>query len=232
MNLQQHVYAIQNLFNAGRIPEERRFSNTLVKHLFELNRSAITKNQLNKNYGLLEFNYQLICVQMELSSYSDCLECQGIDITCPIWKSKVKLPSIINYKEGLAIKVTTVEGNVISRLNLTNAKYNNYSVTQQPMFGWFISSGYLYVISDSPVQMVLVEAIFDAPSELENLDNCNGSSQDICLPMGMENYPLDGALVPMVYELTLNMMRQSSYPKDNLNDANNNQTMPQARNQN
>lgn len=44
--------------------------------------------------------------------------------------------------------------------------------------------------------------------------------------MSMSNYPLDASLTSVVYDLTLNMLRQSSYPKDNLNDANNNQPLP------
>ena len=148
MNLLDHVYAIQNLFNAGRIPEERRFSNELVRHLFELNRSAILKQQLNRNYGLLEFNYQLICLKMIRANYSECLDCIGLDITCKLWRSKIKLPNIINYKEGLAIKVTDLEGNVIPKITLLQNKFNEYSITKQEMFGWFISSGYLYIISN------------------------------------------------------------------------------------
>jgi hypothetical protein len=84
MNLRDHVYAIQNLFNAGRIPEERRFSNELVRHMFELNRAFVLKNQLNKNPSAIEFSYQQLCVPMELTHYADCVDCAGIDMDCKI----------------------------------------------------------------------------------------------------------------------------------------------------
>jgi len=232
MNLLNHIYAIQNLLNAGRIPEERRFSNNLVKDLFEMSRSAIYKNQLNKNYGLMEFNYQPICVPMEQTTYSDCLTCNGLQLECPIWKSTFRIPSIINYKEGLAIKVTDLEGNVISRLTLINSKYNQYSVTKQEMFGWFISSGYLYVISNNPIQKLIVQAIFEHPSAIMELQDCGVDDTQICTPLSIDNYPLDASLTDMVYELTLNKLRGSLYPKDNLNDANNNISVPASRNQN
>ena len=74
--------------------------------------------------------------------------------------------------------------------------------------------------------MLNVEAILETPSELQDINTCGNNQEDICLPMSMSNYPLDASLSVPVYELTLNMLRQSSYPKDNLNDANNNINTP------
>lgn len=235
MNLLEHVYAIQNLFNAGRIPEERRFSNKLVQHMFELNRAFVLKNQLNKNPSGIDFSYQQLCVPMELTSYADCVECAGIDVDCKIWRSKDKLPSIVNYREGLAAKVVTIDGNVIPKITLTMKKYNKYSVTyvqtKSEMFGYFFSSGHLYVISDTPIKMVLVEAIFEVPSDTADLTICSEEWPDnTCVSMSIDNYPLDASLVPAVYELTLKSLRESTYPQDTLNDTNPNVAMPRQAN--
>jgi hypothetical protein len=203
--------------------------------MFEINRAFVLKNQMNKNPSGIDFSYQQLCVPMELTSYADCVECANIDVDCKIWKSKDKLPSIVNYREGLAAKVVTIEGTVIPKVNLTMKKYNKYSVTyvltKKELFGYFFSSGYLYIISDDPIKMVLLEAIFETPSDTQELSICSEQwPNNTCMSMSIENYPLDASLVPAVYELTLKSLRESAYPQDLLNDTNPNMAMPRQAN--
>jgi hypothetical protein len=108
-------------------------------------------------------------------------------------------------------------------------KFNKFTVTKPTLFGYFFSSGYLYIISETPVKMVLVEAIFETPSETADLNVCSEEwPNNICMSMSVDNYPLDAALVPAVYEVTLKLLRESAYPQDTLNDTDPNMNMPRA----
>lgn len=119
----------------------------------------------------------------------------------------------------------TLDGRVIAKSSLTYSRLSKYSITNKdPKPGWFIHDGYLYVINNSNLEKILLNSLFEDPTEVSEA-NCS-ASQENCPGFLESEFPIDPDLIPAMYDLTLKYLTTSLNmpPKDNLNNAQDDQT--------
>lgn len=138
-----------------------------------------------------------------------------------MYRSKIKIPQSIVVKHKDTYRVRSITGQIISRFTLTNKQYEAYSLVQESKEGWFIVGEYLYVLSDSPILLVLLELIPDDPEEISGLDPCKDPTTDApCVLSGDNNFPIDGDLVDPMYDMTMRrILLAEKLPQDNVNNT-------------
>jgi hypothetical protein len=120
----------------------------------------------------------------------------------------------------------TLTGDVISKTSPTLDKYSSYTITNSPAkVGWFIHDNHLYIKNNKFLAKVLLNSLFDNPTEISAL-NCPENSEGTCPAWYDNEYPLDPDLVGPAYDMVLETIYRTYNlpPQDTNNDAQDNQT--------
>lgn len=126
----EHVYAVQHIFNSGRVTDDKRIPNKLVSHILNSTRNLLVKRKLDRRRPISENTYQRICVLLEPHTYHDCSCIPDRFIDCQILRSKCKLPAELVYSNGSTLMVKYADGRIMSRTTITTNRDSQYSLSQ------------------------------------------------------------------------------------------------------
>ncbi len=223
MTLKEHTQAIRNIITKGQASDDSAFSLRLIAHFLNIARAILTEQKANKYTYISEQSFQSLCVPLELSSFHNCCSIDTVD--CKVLKSVNPLPKFLNARWGDFAKVMTLVGEVISKSSPTTNKYSAYTISNNPpKAGWFIHDNHLYIINNKELEDVLLNALFNNPIEITQL-NCPANNTSTCPDWYDAEYPIDPDLVSPAYKLALEMILTSYRlpPQDTINDAQDNQ---------
>jgi hypothetical protein len=233
MTLLEHTYAIRNLLSKGVASDDSQYSLRLIAHFLNVSRAMLTEQKSDRYRYLSEQSFQTLCVPLEKGSIANC--CDYPNAGCTLLKSKIKIPKFLTTRSGDFIKVTTLNGEVIPKTSILKNKLSKYSITNKAdKPGWFILNDYLYIINNTDLEVVLLNSLFENPSEIDKL-NCSNStngtstSSTTCSDIFDNEYPIEPDLVEGVYRKTLDLIRFSISlpPKDRENNAQDDQVSGQ-----
>lgn len=215
MTLLAHVYALKNLLTKGVASDDFSLSNRLIAHYLQISRALLIERKTDKYHFISEQSYQSLCVNLELSQFHNC--CNDVTLECKVLKSTTKLPKFLNSRWGNFLKVMDLTGIVIPEFSRTSDALSKYALVT-PKEGWFLHDNYLYIVNSKVLETVLLNALFEDPQEIHDL-NCPNKSGE-CLDFMESEFPIDSDLVEPMYEITFKMLTRSfSIPKDNENDS-------------
>lgn len=157
--LKHHVYFIQNLINRGPRSDDSRFSNRLVEHALKQARSRLVKMKLDKYDYISTALYQTICVELVPKPFHDC-SCVTDNNDCLILRSVKKLPKELVAKWGSTLQTFFLDGRSISPITPVINSYAKYSISNNPpKIGYFIDNGYLHILNNIKLKLVVVKGI-------------------------------------------------------------------------
>lgn len=222
--LLHHIYSIQNIVNKGIASDDKVFSDRLVAHWLKTARSVLLKQKLDKYHPISDLSFNTLCVPLELTTYSDC-NCLPPDLGCQILRSTCKIPQDLVSRHGTSIQIKYLDGTVMSKTYPTQNKWAKYSLAKNYLVdGWFIEDGYVHVVNNKRLPLVLAKAIWEDPEIVANFCTCAGTT-DPCYDIQEDNFPIDAELVLPMYELTLKLAGYAlGMPKDEENNARSPQT--------
>jgi hypothetical protein len=218
MRLLDHLYAVKNIISAGPSSDDFSYSNALIAHFLEVTRALLTEQKADKYRYISDQSFQSVCLSLALSNSHNC--CEGPTDDCKVLRSTIKIPKFLNTRWGSFTKVTDLRGNVIPELNKTQNRLSKYSRQKNNSAGWYIQDGYIYILNNTDLEMILVHGLFDKPTEIEQI-NCKTTATSASCPNPFETeFPVDPDLVVPMYNLTLDyLLRSRGLPRDEENDA-------------
>lgn len=221
MKVINHIYAIKNLLAHGAASDDFSFSDRLILHFLQVSRSKLLEQKIDKYYYVSEQSYQSLCVELAKSSFHNC--CEAPDAGCQVLKSTIEIPKFLNSRYGNHLKVMDLTGRVIPELNMTQVRFSEYALVP-PETGWFMHSNRIYVINNTSLVMVLLNALFNDPEQISLL-NCPIDG-DTCPEYFEEEFPIDSDLVDAMYRMTMELLLQSyRLPNDSENNTKNVETV-------
>ena len=228
MKLIEHVYAIRGLLSKGIASDDTQYSLRFIAHFLNVARALLTEQKADKYNYISEQGFQSLCVPLELGSFHNC--CDYPNATCKVLKSVNTLPKFLNARWGDFAKVMSLNGEVISKGSPTAAAYSKYTITnKEAKPSWFIHDNHLFILSNTSLEIVLLNCLFNNPIEIEQL-NCATSDTE-CPDFFDTEYPIDPDLVDACYKKVLDLMAYSMrLPyKDAENDAKDSQVSVELR---
>lgn len=218
MRLLDHLYAVKNIISAGPSSDDFSYSNALIAHFLEVTRALLTEQKADKYRFISEQSFQSVCLPLEFANSHNC--CEGPSDPCKILRSTIKIPKFLNTRWGSFTKVTDLRGTVIPELTRTQNRLSKYSRQQNTNAGWYIQDGYIYILNNSDLEMVLVHGLFDKPSEIEQLNCKSNTTSSTCPDPFSTEFPVDPDLIVPMYNLTLEyLLKSRSLPRDEENDS-------------
>lgn len=141
----------------------------------------------------------------------DTIEACGIESDCFIRRSKDKLPKIVESAGGYLVrKITSLDstsGTVVTIItDLSYGRKLNINDKHAQKEVWaFLKNGYVYLVNaDWPA--ILVEAMFEDPDEIENLNNCDDKDEITCTPAYERSFPVPNYLEKPLKDLLNNSL--------------------------
>lgn len=216
MTLLHHVYAVKNLLSRGAASDDFSYSSRLIAHFLQVTRGRLLEAKADKYNFISEQSYQSLCADLELSSFHNC--CQGPLLECKVMKSVNPIPKFLNSRWGNFLKVMDLAGTTIPEFNLTQNRYSKYALTN-PGTGWFMHDNHIYIINNNFLEKVLLNALFDDPKAVSEL-NCPDGPDGLCVDFMDQEFPIDTDLVDPMYKMTMEYLTNSMrLPGDLENNA-------------
>lgn len=219
MKVIEHVYAIKNLLAKGPQTIDFSYSDRLIYHYLKVARARLIEQKADKYKVLGKQSYQSLCITLEKTVFHNCC---GVVIPqdCELFKSVNPIPKFLNARWGELIQVLSLDGEIISQINLTQNKYNEYSLFPVKKLGWFFHDNHIYLVNNKYLNMVLLVGLFDDPSEI-SLINCSASAENnVDCDYLQEIFPIDVDLVEPMYKIVLDIFTKLlNIQKDNENNA-------------
>jgi hypothetical protein len=215
MKLIEHVYALKNIFSRGVSSDDFRLSNRLIAHFLQVARARLIEQKIDKYHFISEQSYQDWCVELEVSSFHSCCDVPALE--CQVLRSTIAVPKFLNSRWGNHLKVTDLVGNVIPEINLTQRKYSKYAIVPQKT-GWFMHNNHVYIINNSVIQKIILNALFNDPEQVYDF-NCSNNGEGTCADFMDTEFPVDSDLIDSLYKTALDLLAYSY--KFNLDTENN-----------
>ncbi len=216
LTLRKLVADVRNIADSGENNYSFRISDEQFAFWIHEVRAMLISQAVAKRQDISDIWIQSIpCLELELVDSSDCCI---ITTDCYILRTKVRLPSSIETSgDNFILRVTTPTGDIISKSNPFEAKYNKYNKYTAKKPQWYLQDGYLYITSELLLEYINIFAIFENPEELVGYSTCGGSA---CFNWD-SNYPCS---LKMANDIT-NIIMQTKVmpflqmPHDTSNDA-------------
>jgi len=221
MTRDEHVYAIQNLLNAGSPSDDNRYPNRLVYHFLKVARARLVKQKADSHRFIAEDNYQSLCMPLIKTTFHDCDCVPSSD--CLILRSKYKIPKQLMPYFGSALQVYYFDGKSIGRIATPSASKLEYSLVENPVT-FFFHDGYIFITGTLTLKAVQIYGVFEDVDNLSQYTICDESGDDTsvtCYNPEEDIFPMDGDLVWPAYKMVLEILAQSrmQMPEDNENNA-------------
>lgn len=221
MTRDEHVYAIQNLMNAGSPSDDNRFSNRLVYHFLKIVRARLVKQKADSKNFIAEDNYQAICMPLIKTTFHDC-DCVPYD-DCMILRSKYKIPKQLTPYMGSALQVYFLDGKPIGRISEPAAAKLEYSLIGDSPIAFFFHDGYIYITGTLLLKAIQIYGVFEDVDNLSSYTICDvdgTESDNPCYNPETDTFPIDADLVFPMYQMVINILSiGKQMPEDNVNNA-------------
>lgn len=211
------IYDILEIASSGGLSTYFPISDEQVGEWVDQTRAQLISQKLNKKDDIHDSWVQTInCLELIRVDSSECCE---IDTGCYLLRSNLKLPNTLDFwKDNGIISVLTVGGEIISKSNFLKSKYQKYNKYTANKKIWYLKNNYLYVINDTFLELVTVNALFERPSDLSTFISCSGES---CFTND-SIYPITINMSSEIVDIVINKKVKAmlSFPSDYSNNAN------------
>lgn len=221
MTRDEHVYAIQNLLNAGSPSDDNRITNRLVYHFLKVVRARLVKQKADSHNFIAEDNYQSLCMPLIKTTFHDC-DCVP-NSECLILRSKYKIPKQLVPYMGSALQVYFFDGRSIGRISVPSASKLEFSLIEEDKIAFFFHDGYIFITGTLALKAIQIYGVFENVEDLADFTICDVEGEDTtdsCYDPETDEFPIDGDLVFPMYQMTMNILNVGKQmPEDNENNA-------------
>ena len=174
LSLRHIVSDIRNIADSGKNNYSFRISDEQIAFWVHEVRSMLISQAISKRQDISDVWVQeLPCMELELV---DASECCFITTDCYILKTKLKVPITVETgSDNLILRVTNPLGDIITKSNPFEVKYNQFNKYTGVKHQWYLTNGYLYITSDLLLEYINIYAIFEDPEELSEYSSCTSS---------------------------------------------------------
>lgn len=211
------IYDILEIASSGGLASEFTISEEQIGEWVDQTRAQLISQKLNKKDDIHDSWVQTINC-LELTSV-DSSECCDVDSGCYILRSNLRLPNTIDFwKDNSIISVITAGGDIISKSNFLKSKYQKYNKFTKNIRSWYLKDGYLYIINDTFLELVSVNALFERPADLSAFVNCSGET---CFTNN-SIYPITINMASQITDIVVKtkVMPFLGFPNDSTNNGN------------
>lgn len=225
---EQHLISdIRNEATSGSNPDDFRIEDSQISYWVDQCRATLIAQSLQKRPDINDTWLQTIsCLSLIQVDKSECCE---IQTGCMILRTELQLPETVdNNSDNLIIRVEDSMGNIISKSNNFESKYNTYMKYTSNKPKWFLKNNYIYIINSDFLSNINITGIWDRPSDLTAFTSCDGST---CHSTDSE-YPCSMKMASMITDIVLKtkVYPYIQLPRDTTNDNSNNFVNPNTKN--
>lgn len=209
---------IRNMATSGDLNYSFRIEDEQIYFWIHETRAMLISQAIAKRQDISDIWVQALkCLKL---IQVDPAECCFVTTNCRVLRSESQIPTTIETAlDNSIIRVVDPSGNIISKSNPFEAKYNNYNKYVSRKAQWYIQNGYLYILNEEFLEYVTVYGLFDDPTSLVHFLDCTGNTCfDIDAP-----YPVS---VKMANEISNYIIKAKVLPfmkfrQDDSNDGSN-----------
>lgn len=216
--LNQITADIRNIATSGDLTYSFRIEDEQIYFWINETRAMLISQALSKRQNISDVWVQAIkCLELIQVNAS---ECCLVESDCYVLRSISQLPiTIETHLDNSIIRVTTIDGEIISKSNPFEVKYNKYNKYTANKPQWFIQNGYLYVTNTDLLKYVSVYGLFEDPAVLAEYVDCNGQS---CFDID-DPYPVSAKMANEItnYVIKAKVLPFMKFRQDDTNDGNN-----------
>lgn len=209
---------IRNMATSGDLTYSFRIEDEQIYFWIHETRAMLISQAIAKRQDISDIWVQAIkCLKLiQVDASSCCFDTTG----CMVLRSELQLPTTIETAlDNSILRVTYIDGRIISKSNPYETKYNNWNKWTAKKAQWYIENGYLYIINENLIDYVSVFALFENPADLIEFPDCNGGvcfDIDALYPVSIKmandiaNYVIKAKVLPFL-----------KFKQDDTNDGNN-----------
>lgn len=216
--INEHISTLRLLLNQQ--PDDTRYKDQFLYQRLNSARMLLLRRRIINNKRLSRFNYIPLCVKLERVSFFDCSCISSTD--CLVLKSTKKIPTVLSSRFKDLFNVYTMAGKQIGATTLDRFKTLKYSETRSNKPSVAIIDGYLYVFNNLFLKALVIEGIWEDPTELVDFNICDihgNTTTETCFDIRESEFPIDGDLHEDMYRIALDSIIQASnIPEDKIND--------------
>lgn len=207
-SIREIIERIQSLYSKGVRSDDSRLSTRHIYSKISTVKARLIVLQSDKKKKAHDWNYTILpCVEMIKVPSNECT-C-FLDLGCPVYRSKYKLPKILananNYLIDFVITTdnqkivypTTRKESLVKKGN----RYTNFDLR------YVFENGYLYILSSSSPAALKIKAIFEDQVEalsFPSLCSSNGDCKDCdCKDPLDEVLAIDPDLIETLIEMSV-----------------------------
>lgn len=218
ITLNQMASDTRNMASSGDLTYSFRIEDEQIYFWIHEARAMLISQALSKRQNITDVWVQAIkCLKL---IQVDASECCLTPSNCYVLRSEQQLPiTIETHLDNSIVRVTNTDGDIITRSNPFEAKYNKYNKYTADKPQWFIQNGYLYITNVDIIEYVTVYGLFEDPTVLASFIDCNGQSCfDIDGP-----YPVSAKMANDItnYIIKAKVVPFLKFKQDDTNDGNN-----------
>ncbi|MCJ8334909.1 MAG: hypothetical protein MJH10_11760 [Epibacterium sp.] len=160
---------------------------------------------------------------MSKTKYHDC-DC--VDVGCDVLKTSQEIPTVVVKNSKPLIRVRTFDGHILHYVTPNRQKHNKHSETLSDAPAYYIQNGKLIVWNTFDFKAIMVEGVFEDPTELSNISICNsdGDVYSQCTyDVNAQPFPINDKLLDrMMSEALRRILGIYNVPNDIVNEGNSN----------
>ncbi len=216
ITLNQITSDIRNMAASGELAYAFRIEDEQIYFWVHEIRAMLISQAIQKRQNITDTWVQSIsCLELQQVDES---ECCLVDTGCMVLRSVLPLPHTIETTaDNSIIRVMTSTGQIISKSNPFEAKYNKYNRYTADKTQWFLKNGYLYILNSQLMKYVTVYGLFEDPSELASYTSCTGVP---CFSID-DSYPVSNKMANDItnYIIKTKVVPFLKFPQDLSNDG-------------
>lgn len=205
--IKEYVAQVRTLIK--QYTDDSLYPTSFIYSLLNNHRSFLIKRDADRNSTNLTQNFQLVCVTLEQSDFYDC-DCIPAN-DCKVQKSICSIPRILSVRGRDLIRVYTPNNTMIEYIPASKLKGRKYIGLNTPYWTW---SGNHIVLINSQLDVVIIEAVFEDPTQLDNFCGCGDNDQAPCYDASSDDFPIDSHLVTPMIDMTVRQIYTSFNIKD------------------
>jgi hypothetical protein len=221
MTLNEYNYEIVEAVR-GEIHDDDILDNRLIKQLIHSQRAVWLRNELNRNRDIPEVVIQdLGCVEIEPAS---AIECCDFSSDCKVYRTKLKIPKPISlhFREAIErVGPSNITQKPFSLKDYKEAIFFGNGRFNSKMVAAYYKDDKMYLVSKMDIiqlyQYINIRLVASDPTEAAKFKHCTGQA---CYNDDMEYPVTDWMWIYMKEHIVNQLLKKSSIPSDNTNDAN------------
>lgn len=236
MKLNELVYDVREMLSQHH--DDSSITDEYIIYNINNIRSVILKSQMNSfNQIISPIVQQTLCLEVELTDPYEC----GMSFGCErILRTVEPIPTPIKHYLGLAltsVKPVNMLSTPLVKIDQSSAQYISPSRGRSKNTAYYFigSDMRIYIVGSNETLNILdcisVTGVFTNPLDLSNYKkccDCNGDEEEVCYDYLTSDYPMDNTHASDLTDLVFRKLIQNlQIPKDNLNDAKDENTREQ-----